>query len=110
MLLYAQAITIIFAGAKGRHSAVVERNGGARREERMSPKSPPCCEEQRARIGRREVLAGLAAATLIWPTNSAGAAETVSIGLNPLFLDSDIQLLSLLQTYLAAQSGEPFNS
>ena len=53
------------------------------------------------------MLAGLAATALLWPTNSAGAAETVSIGLNPLFLDSDIQLLSLLQTYLAERLGRP---
>ena len=48
-----------------------------------------------------------AAAALLWPTSPAGAAEAVSIGLNPLFLDSDIQLLSLLQTYLAEQLGRP---
>ena len=38
---------------------------------------------------------------------STPAAEAVSIGLNPLFLDSDIELLSLLQTYLAAQLARP---
>ena len=53
------------------------------------------------------MLAGLAAAALLWPTNPAGAADAVSIGLNPLFLDSDIQLLSLVQTYLAEQLGRP---
>jgi phosphonate transport system substrate-binding protein len=37
--------------------------------------------------------------------NPEGATEPVSIGLNPLFLDSDIQLLSLIQSYLAAQLG-----
>ena len=63
--------------------------------------------EQKARIGRRDMLAGLAAAALLWPTKPAGAAEAVSIGLNPLFLDSDIQLLSLVQTYLAERLGRP---
>ena len=71
----------------------------------MPPKSPLLRGEQKARVGRRDMLAGLAAAALLWPMNSAGAAEPVSIGLNPLFLDSDIQLLSLIQTYLAAQLG-----
>ena len=33
--------------------------------------------------------------------NSMGAAENVNIGLNPLFLDYDVKLLSLLQSYLA---------
>ena len=56
------------------------------------------------------MLVGLAAAALLWPLNPAGAAEAVSVGLNPLFLDSDIQLLSLLQTYLASNSGDPFSS
>ena len=63
--------------------------------------------DQKARVGRRDMLAGLAAAALLWPMNPAGAAEAVSIGLNPLFLDSDIQLLSLLQTYLAERLGRP---
>jgi phosphonate transport system substrate-binding protein len=61
--------------------------------------------EQRMRVGRRDMLAGLAAAGLVWPMNRAGAAEAVSIGLNPLFLDSDIELLSLLQSYLAGRLG-----
>ena len=71
----------------------------------MSPESSLSCEEQRPRISRRQVLAGLAAATLIRSANSATADDAVSVGLNPLFLDSDIQLLSLLQSYLAAQLG-----
>ena len=66
----------------------------------MPPKSPPRRGERKARVGRRDFLVGLVAATSLWPTKSVGAAEAVSIGLNPLFLDSDIQLLSLLQTYL----------
>ena len=73
----------------------------------MPPKSLLMRGEQRARFGRRDMLAGLAAAALLWPINLACATEAVSIGLNPLFLDSDIQLLSLLQTYLAERLGRP---
>ena len=63
--------------------------------------------EQNGRVGRRDLLAALAAAALLWSMKPAGAAEAVSIGLNPLFLDSDIQLLSLLQSYLAERLGRP---
>ena len=73
----------------------------------MPLKSPAFRSQKNVSVGRRNVLAGLAAATLLWPTASAGAAEAVSIGLNPLFLDSDIQLLSLLQTYLTGRLGRP---
>ena len=73
----------------------------------MPPKSLLWRGEQKALVGRRDMLVGLAAAALLWPTNPAGAAEAVSVGLNPLFLDSDIQLLSLLQTYLAEQLERP---
>jgi phosphonate transport system substrate-binding protein len=73
----------------------------------MPPRSPPRSYEQMARIGRREALTGIAAVTMIWPMSAARAGEIVSIGLNPLFLDSDIQLLSLLQAYLAERLGRP---
>ena len=73
----------------------------------MPPKSLLLRGEQKARVGRRDMLVGLITAALLWPTNPAGAAEAVSVGLNPLFLDSDIQLLSLLQTYLAERLGRP---
>src|SRR5271167_4578882 len=72
----------------------------------MRPESPTRGEEQ-ARVGRRAILACLATAPFLWSTNSARAIEPVSIGLNPLFLDSDIQLLSLLQSYLGARLGRP---
>jgi len=73
----------------------------------MPPKSALLRGQQNARVGRRGMLGGLAAAILLWPMNPAAAAEAVSIGLNPLFLDSDIQLLSLLQTYLAERLERP---
>ena len=71
----------------------------------MPPKSLLLRGEQKARFSRRDMLAGLAAAALLSPMSLAGATEPVSIGLNPLFLDSDIELLSLIQSYLAAQLG-----
>ena len=73
----------------------------------MPPKSLLLRGEQKARVGRRDMLAGLITTALLRPMNPARAAETVSIGLNPLFLDSDIQLLSLLQSYLAERLGRP---
>ena len=43
----------------------------------------------------------------VWPSAPASAADAVSVGLNPLFLDSDIQLLSMLEAYLVARLGRP---
>lgn len=72
----------------------------------MTPRSTPPGLEP-ASITRRNILAGGLATILFAPAQSTRAAETVNIGLNPLFLDSDIQLLSLLTTYLATQLGRP---
>ena len=72
----------------------------------MPRKSQQCCGRN-GRVARRDILAGLLATTLLWPAKSTHAAEAVNIGLNPLFLNSDIELLSLLQTYLAAQLARP---
>ncbi len=66
----------------------------------MPQKSPQSCGPWSAEVSRRSILAGLTASTLFRPMNAASAAPAVSIGLNPLFLDSDVQLLSLLQSYL----------
>ena len=38
---------------------------------------------------------------------AASAADAVSFGLTPVFLDSDIQLLSMLEAYLVARLGRP---
>ncbi len=73
----------------------------------MPGKSAPRHAVEGPLIGRRNMLAGGLATILLWSKDPAGAAETVSIGLNPLFLDSDIQLLSLLESYLVAQLGRP---
>lgn len=55
---------------------------------------------------RRQFIAGLAGICL-----AAGAARAadipVSFGLTPVFLDSDIQLLAMLEDYLARQLGRP---
>ncbi len=57
---------------------------------------------------RRSVVTGLAASiALSGQLRSAAAADSVTFGLNPLFLDSDIQLLSMMQAYLAKQLGRP---
>ncbi len=73
----------------------------------MPSKSAPSRGQRKPRFARRNVLAGLAASALLLPVARATAAGTVSIGLNPLFLDSDIQLLSLLQSYLVERLGRP---
>ena len=73
----------------------------------MPPKSAPIRGSERARIGRRGVIAGGLAAILLRPCAPASAADAVSFGLTPVFLDSDIQLLSMLETYLVARLGRP---
>ena len=75
----------------------------------MPPKSPLLRGEQKARFGRRDMLAGLAAAALLWPMNAAGATEPVSIGLNPLFLDSIFSCSRSSNRTLPRSWGEPFN-
>ncbi len=56
---------------------------------------------------RRTALALLASCFLPVAPVRALAAEAVSFGLNPLFLDSDIELLSMIGSYLGAQLGRP---
>jgi phosphonate transport system substrate-binding protein len=57
-------------------------------------------------ISRRLVLAGLTASALLPSSHlPAASASSLSFGLNPLFLDSDIQLLSMIEMYLAKQLG-----
>ncbi len=71
----------------------------------MPPTMAPCRGPERARIGRRGLLAGSLAAILLGSRQATSAARAVSIGLNPLFLDSDFQLLSMLESYLAERLG-----
>jgi phosphonate transport system substrate-binding protein len=60
-------------------------------------------------LSRRQITAGIGAAGLIglMPRPLKAATSVVSFGLNPLFLDSDIQLLSLIQAYLQERLGKP---
>ena len=73
----------------------------------MPPDSTPFQGGERARMGRRGFVAGGLATILSRPGAPAKAAEAVSFGLTPVFLDSDIQLLSMLETYLVARLGRP---
>jgi phosphonate transport system substrate-binding protein len=58
---------------------------------------------------RRQLVAGLVASVALSGRllSAAKAADSVTFGLNPLFLDSDIQLLSMMQTYLVKRLGRP---
>ena len=59
-------------------------------------------------LRRRSALAGLAATILLpWRSSSASASGSVSFGLNPLFLDSDIELLAMLEKYLVQKLVRP---
>jgi phosphonate transport system substrate-binding protein len=60
-----------------------------------------------ALVSRRKALAVFASAFLPAAPAAAPASESVSFGLNPLFLDSDIELLSMIGGYLRAQLGRP---
>jgi phosphonate transport system substrate-binding protein len=59
-----------------------------------------------AAITRRRLLLGLGAAAALGPA-SASAAETFSFGLTPVFLDNDIELLSMLERYLTSRLRRP---
>lgn len=56
---------------------------------------------------RRNVLLGLGAATALGPLGAARASETFSFGLTPVFLDNDIELLSMLERYMTRQLQQP---
>ena len=56
---------------------------------------------------RRAALALLAASFLPATAVRARTAPAISFGLNPLFLDSDIELLSMIGSYLGAQLNRP---
>jgi phosphonate transport system substrate-binding protein len=74
----------------------------------MAPKTVGCQRSARLTLPRRKALAALAAASLVpAAASSAFASTSVSVGLNPLFLDSDIKLLAMLQEYLARKLGRP---
>jgi phosphonate transport system substrate-binding protein len=56
---------------------------------------------------RRSVLAGAAMAATLRMPSVARAADGFSFGLTPLFLDNDIELLSMLKLYLTKQLERP---
>jgi phosphonate transport system substrate-binding protein len=58
-------------------------------------------------VSRRSLLAGGAAASIFGGLRVASAAETFTFGLTPLFLDNDIELLSMLERYLATRLERP---
>ena len=66
----------------------------------------PDRRDVRATLGRRTLLGAIAAA-LAGIAVPLRAAETVSFGLTPVFLDSDIKLLSMLQSYLEQRLERP---
>jgi phosphonate transport system substrate-binding protein len=77
--------------------ATLRRRGGT--GERSLPKA--------GEITRRRLLAASSALMgSSWLARRATAA-TVSFGLTPVFLDSDIQLLGALQSYLSGRLGVP---
>jgi phosphonate transport system substrate-binding protein len=57
-------------------------------------------------ITRRSLLLGVGAAAALGPTG-ASATETFSFGLTPVFLDNDIELLSMLERYLTGRLRRP---
>ena len=67
-----------------------------------------CGHGQRHLFGfsRRTILCGFAGLVGTWPVPSHGKAE-FSLGFTPVFLDTDMKLLSLLQRYLGRQLDRP---
>lgn len=60
---------------------------------------------KQGRIGRRAAIAGVACAALAAPP--LRAVSPVTMGLTPVFLDSDIRLLAQLEAYLARRIERP---
>jgi phosphonate transport system substrate-binding protein len=59
-------------------------------------------------LSRRSLIAGIVgAAGLALGARSAATEDLVSFGLTPVFLDSDIQLLAMLQRYLEGKLHRP---
>jgi phosphonate transport system substrate-binding protein len=57
-------------------------------------------------LSRRMIISGLAGFAGAWPAPTHGKAE-FSLGVTPVFVDDDMRLLSLLQSYLAQQLERP---
>lgn len=56
-----------------------------------------------AGMSRRRFVAGALGAAVSYSAADAMAAHTVTFGLTPVFLDSDVQLLALLERYLSGR-------
>ena len=101
-----ETIIIVIPGARSRGLAPRRKEPVARREDkclRNRCRSAPV----RERGWGDEVCSQAASRRSCFGRCPARAAEAVRVGLNPLFLDSDIRLLSMLETYLAARLGRP---
>jgi phosphonate transport system substrate-binding protein len=74
----------------------------------MAEKCGRCESNERSTLTRRSLLTGLALAVVAsGRSSSAAAANSVTFGINPLFLDSDIKLLGMLEQYLVKQLQRP---
>ncbi len=58
-------------------------------------------------LSRRSVLLAAAAASALGGLPTARAVEAFNFGLTPLFLDNDIELLSMVERYLSARLARP---
>jgi phosphonate transport system substrate-binding protein len=58
-------------------------------------------------LTRRSVLLGLGAAATIGPTRNALGSDVFTFGLTPVFLDNDIELLSMLERYMTRRLQRP---
>ncbi len=74
-----------------------------------SPQPSPCCAG--SPFGRRWILGGLAAlgaAALAGPGRATeNRSDEIRFGLTPVFLNSDLELLTRLKAYLTASVGRP---
>lgn len=71
----------------------------------------PSRDAQRSRgasgLSRRAALAGVAASVAAISAKRASASDALSFGLTPLFLDSDIELLAMMEQYLSGRLQMP---
>jgi phosphonate transport system substrate-binding protein len=74
----------------------------------MAPKAVRCRHDSTFGQSRRHALRAIAGAALL-PVlpRPASSATSVSFGLTPVFLDSDIELLAMLRQYLGRRLGRP---
>ena len=79
-----------------------------RREKMRCNRSPESLDWRLTPLcSRRSFLLGAAAASTLGRLPAARAAETFSFGLTPLFLDNDIELLSMVERYITGRLERP---